>query len=647
MSTVAPVAPPRGRNEAAMERRRENERKLMEDMADVEVLEDTLARSLQISTQMIDMLTSFDDRLKSFEKSMLPIHRSTQRLNQYYENIDQTLSAANRVIQYYDLAEQERETIAKDPDESNLLPYLESLDRITNALKFLTESRFASGEKAIYKLRQQQNAGIMQLVNLFKKWLIAISSPLDFMELIRSGRTEAPTPPPADVKRISELATWLANTAASGAAPATPAAAAADPNSDMADYAHVYTAVRGSYMQRSLAPPASASGESRSRIETKASAIFVQRTQWLARFLGVERALVEAMFFHPRKRSEVLDAAAGPAVSAFLAAGESLLAQMTRSNGRSDTSHVFVLFDVLEFWSAKRDELGAVFDMLVEKGGAIEALFDSWTKAALRIVPDFLDEVKQSGKGQLPPDGTVHEVTSNAISLMKKLLEYPDSTESILLSIGEPDWGSTNIKVGNIKYVKSSGVLTRKYFTMVLGLLESSLDAKAKLYKKPALSIIFQVNNSHYILKGVRSEKLAALLGADAVSKYERTVKRHRDALQDQFKPLLEQLMDVTVIQGGAIRRDMSSSERTGVKDKFSKFNTSIEDIVKSLRVCAVPDPELRAVLIKDAKNFVVPMYERFVNKYQTSDFSKHKEKYIKFDVTQVERMLDGLFMNA
>jgi hypothetical protein len=32
------------------------------------------------------MLTSFDDRLKGFEQSILPIHRSTQRMNTYYES---------------------------------------------------------------------------------------------------------------------------------------------------------------------------------------------------------------------------------------------------------------------------------------------------------------------------------------------------------------------------------------------------------------------------------------------------------------------------------------------------------------------------------------------------------------------------------
>ncbi|KAJ3371109.1 Exocyst complex component 7 [Allomyces arbusculus] len=641
--STAPQPPPRTRpiNDAvSVEKRRENQRKLMEEMADVEILEDTLAKSMQLSAQMVDMLGSFDDRLKSFEQSMLPIHRSTQRLNLYYENVEKTLDEANRIIEYLDLADKERDVVSRGPDPANILPYIESMNRIVAALTFLTESRFASGEKAIYKLRQQQNAGLMQLIRLFRDWLTSISAPVDTLDLIRSQKDVLPTPNSTDLRRLSELATWLSSVPTDPSAP--PQA------EDLSDFTRVYVQVRGAYLTKSLQPVAAQAGDQR----RQSSGGFIQLTTWLERYLRAERALATQLL--PQRAIAVLDATATPVLDLYLEVGQALLTQLKRANGRADFSLVFVLFDVLEFWGVKRDEFGTVLDGLAKKSQDIEDLFDSWTKAALKIIPDFLEEVKQPGKGSLPPDGTVHELTSNTMSFMKKLLEYPDSTESILLSIGEHDWASSSINITEIKYIKSSGRLIRKYFGLVLAALDANLDSKAKQYKKPGVATIFLINNMHYILKTVRSHaKLKSLLsdqgttGAvpDLVAQYDRALRRHRDAFQDMFRPVLEYLMDVTVIQAGAIKKDMSSNERAAIKDKFAKFNAAFDDVVKNLRVCAVPDAELKAALVKDAKGFVVPMYQRFLTKYQTSDFSKHKEKYIKYDLAQVEQILDKMFL--
>ncbi|KAJ1517539.1 hypothetical protein HMI54_005244 [Coelomomyces lativittatus] len=72
--------------DVASEKKKENERKLMEELADVEILEDTLNKSMNLAEQMDDTLRSFEQRLQNFEKTILPIHKSTQRLNRFYES---------------------------------------------------------------------------------------------------------------------------------------------------------------------------------------------------------------------------------------------------------------------------------------------------------------------------------------------------------------------------------------------------------------------------------------------------------------------------------------------------------------------------------------------------------------------------------
>jgi exocyst complex protein 7 len=102
------------------------------------------------------------------------------------------------------------------------------------------------------------------------------------------------------------------------------------------------------------------------------------------------------------------------------------------------------------------------------------------------------------------------------------------------------------------------------------------------------------------------------MLGETFSARYEKLLRKNRDSFQDYFRPMLEPLMDTS-----AAKKDMSSSDRANVKERFSKFNGSIEDGLKGLRICAVPDPELKQMLIKDARSFVVPMYERFVSRYR------------------------------
>ena len=45
--------------------------------------------------------------------------------------------------------------------------------------------------------------------------------------------------------------------------------------------------------------------------------------------------------------------------------------------------------------------------------------------------------------------------------------------------------------------------------------------------------------------------------------------RRRLLTLRHSWKPIIEHLMDVTVIQGGHIKTSLSNSERTNIKDRF------------------------------------------------------------------------------
>lgn len=91
----------------------------------------------------------------------------------------------------------------------------------------------------------------------------------------------------------------------------------------------------------------------------------------------------------------------------------------------------------------------------------------------------------------------------------------------------------------------------------------------------------------------------------------------------------------------------MTKNERNQVKDRFKSFNDNFEEFHKLQRKFSVPDPELRSQLIKDIRNLIVPMYSRFLQRYQSIEFSTHREKYIKYEATVVDRMIGEFYATS
>ncbi|KAJ1517540.1 Exocyst complex component 7 [Coelomomyces lativittatus] len=507
------------------------------------------------------------------------------------------------------------------PNEADLTPFLQSLGRVNEALAFLLEAKFTSGEKAIYKLRQIHNLGIVQLVQIFKKWLTQLSTPLAHLP-----RLENPPPYTAEsIQTIAHLATWLA------ACPVP-----LDPeNKPETTYVHV----RSVFLTNSLTPLTESTLEDALK---KVSASFILLVTWLHKLLHSERDVMQRVL-GPQVSTRAWESLITSAFELVIETGKKVLSLVKKKN---DFSLVFVLFDVLEFWSVQRDIISTHFVDLPKKGRALEAMFDSWTVAALKIIPDFLDEIKHLSKGPIPSDATVHESTTNAMVFLKKLLDYPDATESILQTIGESNWTTSNLEITEVQYVKNSnGVLVQKYFGMVLNILEVNLEAKAKQYKRPLFGALFLLNNMNYLNKSIRANSKSP---PSLCERFDVALKKYKEQFLDiSFRPLLTHLMDVTVIQGGAIRTGLSPGDRNMIKEKFKSFNNDLDELVKTLKSVSIFDNDMKLSLIKEGHLVIVPMYERFYSKYYHTDFSKNKEKYIKYDIPAVKTTLNELFNSS
>lgn len=69
-----------------------------------------------------------------------------------------------------------------------------------------------------------------------------------------------------------------------------------------------------------------------------------------------------------------------------------------------------------------------------------------------------------------------------------------------------------------------------------------------------------------------------------------------------------------------------------------------MEEISRLQQNYAVPDPELRSNLQKASKDYIVPKYREFYDKYSRVSFTKNTDKYVKYTPDAVADLIDNFF---
>nr|XP_023694445.1 exocyst complex component 7-like isoform X2 [Paramormyrops kingsleyae] len=126
----------------------------------------------------------------------------------------------------------------------------------------------------------------------------------------------------------------------------------------------------------------------------------------------------------------------------------------------------------------------------------------------------------------MPKDGTVHELTSNAILFLQQLLDFQETAGAMLAS------QETSSSASSYSSLEFSRKLLSTYICKVLGNLQLNLLSKSKVYEDSALSAIFLHNNYNYILKSLEKSELIQLV---AVTQ-KRAESSYRELIKEQIK---------------------------------------------------------------------------------------------------------------
>ncbi|XP_060749193.1 exocyst complex component 7 isoform X2 [Tachysurus vachellii] len=350
--------------------------------------------------------------------------------------------------------------------------------------------------------------------------------------------------------------------------------------------------------------------------------------------------LTEVIPEHHQKKT--FDSLIQEALDNLMLDGDNIVTAARRAIMRHDYSAVLTIFPILRHLKHTKPD----FDTTLQGTAAstknkLPTLITSMETTGAKALEEFADSIKNDPDKEynMPKDGTVHELTSNAILFLQQLLDFQETAGAMLAS------QETSSSASSYSSEFSRRLLST-YICKVLGNLQLNLLSKSKVYEDQALSAIFLHNNYNYILKSLEKSELIQLVAVTqkkAESSYRELIQQQIQTYQRSWVKVTDHLTDrnMPALLPGVKLKD---KERQAIKDKFKGFNDGLEELCKIQKVWAIPDKEQRDAIRHAQKKLISDAYSFFLRRCANISFTKNPEKYYKYTPEDVEDMIDKLF---
>ncbi|XP_015501372.1 exocyst complex component 7 isoform X11 [Parus major] len=698
-------------SEEVSARRREIEDKLKQEEETLSFIKESLEKSDQLTKNMVSILSSFESRLMKLENSIIPVHKQTENLQRLQENVEKTLSCLDHVISYYHVAK-DTEKIIKEGPTGRLEEYLNCMDKIQKAVEYFQDNNPDSPE--LNRVKSLFERGKESLESEFRSLMTRHTKPVPpilILDLI-SGDEEMDTQEEMSLEHLPEsvlhdiirISGWLVengrnqdfmtvyfqirsvqldrsikglkdhfrkNSSSSGVpySPAIQNKRKDTPTKKPIKRPDVNAVlIPGTirkaqnllkqYSQHGLDGKKGASNlipmEGRDDVFDIEIDAYIHCVSAFVKLAQSEyQLLTEIVPEHHQKKT--FDSLIQESLDNLIMEGDNIVSAARKAIIRHDYSAVLTIFPILKHLKQMKPE----FDQVLQGTAAgtknkLPGLITSMETTGAKALEEFADNIKNDPDKEynMPKDGTVHELTSNAILFLQQLLDFQETAGAMLASqvLGDTyniplDPRETSSSASSYSLEFSRRLLST-YICKVLGNLQLNLLSKSKVYEDPALSAIFLHNNYNYILKSLEKSELIQLVAVT-----QKTAERsYRELIEQQIQTYQRSWLKVTdyilernlpVFQPGVKLKD---KERQMIKERFKGFNDGLEELCKIQKAWAIPDMEQRDKICRAQKTIVKETYGAFLNRYGNVPFTKNPEKYIKYQVDQVGEMIEKLF---
>uniref|UniRef100_A0AAX7SUA5 Exocyst complex component 7 n=1 Tax=Astatotilapia calliptera TaxID=8154 RepID=A0AAX7SUA5_ASTCA len=640
--------------EDASARKREIEEKLKQEQETLSFIRENLEKSDQLTKNMVSILSSFESRLMQLENSIIPVHKQTENLQRLQENVDKTLSCMDHVISYYHVAK-DTDRIIREGPTGRLDEYLACIARIQKAVEYFQDNnpdspelntvkaRFEKGKELLEgefrslltryskpvppilildaisvdeELEVQEDVmlehlpeAVLQDIICIAGWLVEYGRNQDFMNVyfqIRSNQLDR------SIKGLKEH--FRKNSASSGVlySPAVQTKRKDTPTKKAPKRPGYDHDLRVKHLSDALTEKHGAATGKDDVLDIEIDSYIHCISAFVKLAQSEYLLLAEIIPEHHQKKT--FDSLIQEALDNLMLEGENIVAAARRAIMRHDYSAVLTIFPILRHLKMNKSE----FDTTLQGTAAstknkLPTLITSMETIGAKALEEFADSIKNDPDKEynMPKDGTVHELTSNAILFLQQLLDFHETAGAMLAS--QETSSATSYTSDFNKRLLSS------YICKVLGNLQLNLLSKSKVYEDSALSAIFLHNNYNYILKSLEKSELIQLV----------TVTQKRLLAYTHVCFVFLQLKD---------------KERQVVKDKFKGFNDGLEELCKIQKGWAIPDKEQRDLIRHNQKKVVSDAYRAFLQRCANISFTKNPEKYHKYRPEEVEEMIEKLF---
>ncbi|XP_060883863.1 exocyst complex component 7 isoform X8 [Labrus mixtus] len=681
--------------EDASARKREIEEKLKQEQETLSFIRENMEKSDQLTKGMVSILSSFESRLMQLENSIIPVHKQTENLQRLQENVDKTLSCMDHVISYYHVAK-DTDRIIREGPTGRLDEYLACIAKIQKAVEYFQDNnpdspelntvkaRFEKGKELLEaefrslltryskpvppilildaisvdeELEVQEDVmlehlpeAVLQDIICIAGWLVEYGRNQDFMNVyfqIRSNQLDR------SIKGLKDH--FRKNSASSGIlySPAVQTKRKDTPTKKAPKRPGFDHDLRVKHLSDALTEKHGAAAGKDDVLDIEIDS-YIHCISAFVKLAQSEYALLaEIIPEHHQKKT--FDSLIQEALDNLMLEGDNIVSAARRAIMRHDYSAVLTIFPILRHLKMNKSDFDATLQgTAASTKNKLPTLITSMETIGAKALEEFADSIKNDPDKEynMPKDGTVHELTSNAILFLQQLLDFHETAGAMLASQVLGD--TYNIPLDPRETSSSASSYTSEfnkrllstYICKVLGNLQLNLLSKSKVYEDSALSAIFLHNNYNYILKSLEKSELIQLVTVTqkkAESSYRELIEQQIYMYKSSWVKVTEHLTDrnMPVFQPGTKLKD---KERQVIKDKFKGFNDGLEELCKIQKGWAIPDKEQRDFIRQSQKRVVSDAYRSFLQRCANISFTKNPEKYHKYRAEEVEEMIERLF---
>lgn len=295
------------------------------------------------------------------------------------------------------------------------------------------------------------------------------------------------------------------------------------------------------------------------------------------------------------------------------------------------------LFKVLDVFEALRELLPEFHSVFSDQyclvlGNEAVTIWKRLGEAIRGILMELENLIRRDPAKAAVPGGGLHPMTRYVMNYLRAACRSFKTLEQVFDENVVPP-----SKLGDDRGGSSTSLSVQ--MAWIMELFESNLEAKAKIYKDPALSSVFMMNNGRYIGQKVKDSELASLLGDDWIRKHTARIRQWHVSFQ---RSSWNKVLGVLKLDNNSLAPNVAAKT---MKDKIKLFNTCFEEICEAQSGWVAYNDQMREDLRMSIMKLLLPAYQSFIGRLRNvPELGKHVARHIKYSAEEIEARINGLF---